>query len=54
MKDKMKQWIATYTEDFGQTEKTMPVQAETYTMAFLAVAIKLDKTKGIITNLTEA
>lgn len=51
---KMKEWIATYTDDYGQTEKTITAQAETYTMAYLAVAIKLDNTNGIITGLKEA
>lgn len=50
----MKDWIATYTEDLGQTEKTMPVSEETYTKAYLAVAVKLDETNGIILELTEA
>ena len=49
----MKKWIVTYTEDNGQTTKTMPVQATTYTQAYLAVAIKLNNTNGLILEITE-
>lgn len=44
----MKKWIATYTDDHGQTTKTMPVTAETYTQAYLAVALQI---AGIILEL---
>ena len=49
----MKNWIATYTEDYGQTTKTMTVQATTYTQAYLTAAIKLNNTKGLILELNE-
>ena len=50
----MKEWIATYTEDFDQTRKTMTVQEATYTMAYVAVALVIHKTNGIILELNEA
>ncbi len=49
----MKNWIATYTDDYGQTEKTMPVQAETYTQAYYTVDLKIYKSNGIILELNE-
>lgn len=49
----MKEWIATYTEDFGQTEKTITAQAETYTMAYVDIHLKIYKTNGIILELNE-
>lgn len=49
-KDKMKNYIATYTEDNGQTYSTMTVSAQTFTKAYVAVMLNTD---GIITELTE-
>lgn len=46
----MKEWIATYTEDGGQTYLTMTVFATTYTQALLAVSLK---TEGAVTRLEE-
>lgn len=44
----MKEWIAAYTEDGGQTIKKMTVSEETYTKAYLAVSLK---TEGDILSL---
>ena len=50
----MKNWIVTYTDDYGQTEKTMSVHAETYTQAYCTVDFKIYKSNGIILELNEA
>lgn len=48
----MKTFMATYTEDFGETYHTVLVSAETFTQAYVSVDITLSK-NGAITELFE-